>query len=269
MLEQAGFGILAPPWWRSSRARLGLKLKAKSSTPAPGNVAGNGIGLDGLCKIEWNAVLGDDPIGLKELQELARLKQPLVRIRGQWVEMQANDIEAAIAAVSSNKANGKRKGDGASADPNAGTDAAQMTAGDVLMTALGIQTPLRGLPVTVVEADGWLGNLLAGADDHRLKERKTPTTFDGQLRPYQERGLGWLAFLGQLGLGACLADDMGLGKTAQLLALLLDERPESDKPKSDKAAARSRHLPDVPRRQLAARSCSFRTGSLCLHASRS
>ena len=43
------------------------------------------------------------------------------------------------------------------------------------------------------------------------------------LRPYQERGAGWLAFLGRLGLGACLADDMGLGKTAQLIATLLAE----------------------------------------------
>ena len=33
--------------------------------------------------------------------------------------------------------------------------------------------------------------------------------------------MGWLCFLGRLGLGACLADDMGLGKTAQLLATLL------------------------------------------------
>jgi hypothetical protein len=49
--------------------------------------------------------------------------------------------------------------------------------------------------------------------------------FVGTLRPYQERGLAWLEFLGDLGLGACLADDMGLGKTAQVLALLVAERP--------------------------------------------
>ena len=41
------------------------------------------------------------------------------------------------------------------------------------------------------------------------------------LRPYQQKGVAWLAFLGKLGLGACLADDMGLGKTIQILALLL------------------------------------------------
>jgi SNF2 family DNA or RNA helicase len=45
-----------------------------------------------------------------------------------------------------------------------------------------------------------------------------------ELRPYQEVGARWLAFLAQLGLGACLADDMGLGKTIQILALLLTLR---------------------------------------------
>ncbi|MHC5718166.1 MAG: LAGLIDADG family homing endonuclease, partial [Nostoc sp.] len=40
----------------------------------------------------------------------------------------------------------------------------------------------------------------------------TPTGFQGQLRPYQERGAAWLSFLERWGLGACLADDMGLGK---------------------------------------------------------
>src|SRR5262249_55739533 len=37
---------------------------------------------------------------------------------------------------------------------------------------------------------------------------------------YQERGLSWLSFLGDLGLGGILADDMGLGKTIQLLSLV-------------------------------------------------
>ncbi len=44
--------------------------------------------------------------------------------------------------------------------------------------------------------------------------------FHGQLRPYQEDGLGWLDFLRWLGVGGILADDMGLGKTIQVLAML-------------------------------------------------
>ena len=205
ILEQAGFGVLAPPWWRSSKARVSLRLKARSRSR--GATSATAFGLDSLCHIRWEAVLGDDKIGLAELRELARLKQPLVRIRGQWVELREGDIAAAIAAV------GKK-----------GADANHMSASEVIRTALAIEQTPGDLPIATVEADGWLGELLAGAEDRRLRVLPTPDGFVGELRPYQERGLGWLAFLGDLGLGACLADDMGLGKTAQLLALLVDER---------------------------------------------
>jgi SNF2 family DNA or RNA helicase len=52
-----------------------------------------------------------------------------------------------------------------------------------------------------------------------------PTELQATLRPYQQRGLAWLAHLTSLGLGGCLADDMGLGKTVQLIALHLHRRP--------------------------------------------
>ncbi|MES3008235.1 MAG: DEAD/DEAH box helicase [Pseudomonadota bacterium] len=41
-----------------------------------------------------------------------------------------------------------------------------------------------------------------------------------ELRPYQQDGLNWLAFLRRYSLGGILADDMGLGKTLQALAFL-------------------------------------------------
>jgi non-specific serine/threonine protein kinase len=204
-LEEAGFGVLAPPWWRSSKARLSLRLKARTGSKAGASVTT--IGLDGLCDVRWEVVLGEDRLGLAELRQLARLKQPLVRLRGKWVELHQEDLAAAITAVAKKGVTGE-----------------QMSSGQVLRTALGLEQPASGLPVAAVEADGWLGDLLAGADDRLLRSIPTPDGFAGQLRPYQQRGLGWLAFLGDLGLGACLADDMGLGKTAQLLALLVDER---------------------------------------------
>ena len=48
-----------------------------------------------------------------------------------------------------------------------------------------------------------------------------PSTFQAQLRDYQEEGFQWLSRLAHLGAGACLADDMGLGKTIQALAILV------------------------------------------------
>ena len=49
-----------------------------------------------------------------------------------------------------------------------------------------------------------------------------PTTFEGDLRPYQTDGYEWLSRLANWGVGACLADDMGLGKTLQALAVLVE-----------------------------------------------
>jgi SNF2 family DNA or RNA helicase len=57
-----------------------------------------------------------------------------------------------------------------------------------------------------------------------IEPASPPATFEGQLRPYQQDGLGWLHFLQDFHLGGCLADDMGLGKTVQVLALMASRR---------------------------------------------
>ncbi len=74
-----------------------------------------------------------------------------------------------------------------------------------------------------MDADGWLGDLLSGQADRRLEPVAIPASFTGTLRPYQERGVAWLSFLGRLGLGSVLADDMGLGKTVTTLCLVAHE----------------------------------------------
>ena len=50
---------------------------------------------------------------------------------------------------------------------------------------------------------------------------KIPSTFQAQLRDYQQAGFDWAMRLAHWGAGACLADDMGLGKTLQALAVML------------------------------------------------
>ncbi len=59
-----------------------------------------------------------------------------------------------------------------------------------------------------------------GCPTRRSPKGSSRPGFMATLRPYQRRGLGWLQFLHQLGLGGCLADDMGLGKTPTTLAHL-------------------------------------------------
>ncbi|MBL8914283.1 MAG: DEAD/DEAH box helicase [Archangium sp.] len=47
-----------------------------------------------------------------------------------------------------------------------------------------------------------------------------PEGMTATLRPYQQHGVDWLAFLKSAGLGGVLADDMGLGKTLQTICAL-------------------------------------------------
>jgi len=51
-----------------------------------------------------------------------------------------------------------------------------------------------------------------------------PAGLQAELRDYQKRGLDFLAYTADIGVGAVLADDMGLGKTVQALAWLLHLR---------------------------------------------
>ena len=73
-----------------------------------------------------------------------------------------------------------------------------------------------------------------------IQPKKPPRGFRGELRSYQNEGLGWLHFLRDFQVGGCLADDMGLGKTVQVLSLLEQRRtrriakPSSDRNKTKK-----------------------------------
>jgi superfamily II DNA or RNA helicase len=57
-----------------------------------------------------------------------------------------------------------------------------------------------------------------------IQTSRCADSFKGELRPYQNQGLGWLEFLDEFAFGGCLADDMGLGKTVQVLAHLQKRR---------------------------------------------
>jgi superfamily II DNA or RNA helicase len=203
LLQAAGFGVQLPAW--AGRKAVGLKLttRTKVATSSPGAIGGSGFGLDQLVDFQLDLVIGDGVVSAEELAELARLKVPLVRVRGQWVELDDRQLKAALKAVGSRRA-------------------AELTAGEALR--LVTDGGEEDLPIVEVDADGPLGDLLSGHAAERLTPVPTPDTFHGTLRPYQQRGLSWLSFLAGLGLGGVLADDMGLGKTAQTLSLLLAER---------------------------------------------
>ncbi|UJP11008.1 SNF2 family helicase [Microbacterium sp. KUDC0406] len=73
-------------------------------------------------------------------------------------------------------------------------------------------------------AVSWRATVDALRAESGVPARATPDGLRARLRPYQQAGLEWLAFLRQHRLGGILADDMGLGKTLQLLALVQHAR---------------------------------------------
>ncbi len=208
-LRGAGFTVLLPSWWvgRGPVKRLGLKAKA-SSPKMPG---GDGMTLEAMIAFDYSASLGGEELSLEELKALAELKAPLVNVRGQWTQIDQEQIRSAIRFLE------KRKSQSSSAR-------------ELLAVALGADKQVSGLSVDTVEVQGWLSDLLEKLTGRAEFDLLTqPQGFEGELRHYQSRGFSWLAFLRRWGLGACLADDMGLGKTVQTLALIQKEREAGEK----------------------------------------
>jgi SNF2 family DNA or RNA helicase len=200
LLEQAGFGVLLPAWW--TRKGTKLRLTARAHVKSPKLAGGGGLTLTDIVQFDWQMALGDEALSVKELAALAALKAPLVKIRGQWVQLNAEEIQAALAFWKKNPTG-------------------QARVREVVQMALGVGQLPGGIKVEGVQANGWMGEFLAQLDGRAaFAEQPVPNEFTGTLRPYQLRGYSWLTFLRQWGLGACLADDMGLGKTVQTLALI-------------------------------------------------
>ena len=194
-LRDAGLGVDLPASLSGGLAsRLGLAIKAELPERSTGFTLGESLSWS------WDLMIGGVTLTLRELERLSGKRSPLVRHKGAWIELRPNDLKNAERFCAANPE--------LSLD-----DALRLTAteGELLMR----------LPVHQFEAGPRLQAVLEQYHQQKAPDPlPAPDGFCGQLRPYQERGLGWLAFLNRFDQGACLADDMGLGKTIQLLAFL-------------------------------------------------
>ena len=84
----------------------------------------------------------------------------------------------------------------------------------------GLWDELAGLGVVGRQAVAWHEQVSGLLSPDEVGRAVPPTALRARLRPYQQDGFGWLAFLWEHRLGGILADDMGLGKTLQALALI-------------------------------------------------
>ncbi|MHC3393984.1 DEAD/DEAH box helicase [Streptomyces lavendulocolor] len=174
-----------------------LTVRAVVGPKKPGAAPSGRLSPDALLGFRWQAALGEDgDLTDGEMDRLAEAKRPFVRLRDQWVR-----VDAAVLR----KLRRRKMSD--------------LAGFDAVAAALIGQAEVDG-EVIEVEPAGWLATLrtvLTGP----VPETLPPKALAGTLRPYQRHGLSWMQQLTSNGLGCCLADDMGLGKTITLIALHL------------------------------------------------
>ena len=146
-----------------------------------------------------------EPVTAEEVRFLLDQGSTLVFFRDHWIEVDRGLLKQALRAL--------EKG----VDRRA----------NALSFAMGLGH-VGALELADVRAHGWLRGLLNEIGATARQRIGTGTAaipgFAGTLRDYQARGVRWLRFLTDHGIGALLADDMGLGKTAQVIAWLLADR---------------------------------------------
>jgi SNF2 family DNA or RNA helicase len=183
-------------------SRLGLAITAELPTRSRGFSLGESL------ESRWELMIGGVTLSLRDLERLQAKRSPLVQHKGAWIELRPADLRNAERFCA--------------ADPGLSLDDA------LRLTASDGETLMR-LPVHRFSAGPRLQAVLEQYHQQKAPDPlPAPEGFAGQLRPYQERGLGWLAFLHRFDQGACLADDMGLGKTIQLLAFLQHLKAEQE-----------------------------------------
>ncbi|MGA1623953.1 MAG: DEAD/DEAH box helicase, partial [Synechocystis sp.] len=205
-----GLGVLLPAGLEQggTAKRLGVKVLG-----AVKRKKGERLTLKSLITYDLQLVMGEGEnartLTAADFEGLLAQQSPLVELDGEWITLQPADVRAAKTLLQQQY------------------DPTPLSVEDALRLSIGESQTIAKLPVTQFQAAGILQELIETLSNPQgVKAIADPPGFKGELRPYQARGVGWLAFLERWGLGACLADDMGLGKTPQLLAFLLNLQGE-------------------------------------------
>ena len=194
-LRDIGIGVELPKSLSGGLAsRLGLAIKADLNEKYRHFTLGENLDWS------WDLMIGGIQLSVKELEQLVKKNSPLVQHKGIWIELRPNDLKNAEKFINS---------------------APELSLDEALRLTATENNTFKKLPVHKFDSGPKLQNILEQYHQQKTPEAlAAPEGFHGQLRPYQERGLGWLSFLYRFNQGACLADDMGLGKTIQLLAFI-------------------------------------------------
>ena len=208
VLQGAGFRVIVPSWWTATgQRRLRIRMQARAASAQNEKGAGtesSGIlGMDSIIAWEPSVVLDGVELTAEEWERIIRAKEGLVFARGQWMELNAEDISR--------------------------LEDYWQAAHSEELTSLEDILKISADPDREIVFDGELAEAMDRfRDPGKLSLLPQPESVNGSLRNYQLRGFSWLSHAEGMEIGACLADDMGLGKTIQVLATLL--RAKADNP---------------------------------------
>ncbi len=216
-LQRLGIELLGPE--HLVRANVTVRGTA-SESPKDDRTAK--FGKEAL--VAWTAIIDDTPISAADLARAEAAGTTLMRAGHRWVRIDPAGLRRARALLDDHLANKSRIGAIELLRLSAGHSPDGETSVELVADEPDDDADDSSSTEPTVIDESWVRSLLAGLPDERLAEVTESADFNGELRHYQRRGLGWLQFLARVGLGGCLADDMGLGKTATTLAHLI-ERP--------------------------------------------
>lgn len=206
VLENAGYKVIVPAWWTPQgrqRAKVRLKAKGKSLTGGE-DKAKSYFSFENLVEYQYELAIGGEKVSEQEWNQLVSAKTPLVKFRGQWLELDQDKMRQMLEFWQTQQ-----------------KENPELSLLDFLKLTAGGSESLE----IEVDRNNSLSEMLAKlGDKSQLNPVENPKKLQGNLREYQKRGVSWLQYLEQIGLNGCLADDMGLGKTIQVIARLLQER---------------------------------------------
>jgi non-specific serine/threonine protein kinase len=210
-MEESGLIVRVPDWWKPNRpprpvvsVKIGDRAKSK-------------IGAEALLDFSVGVALDGEALTEDELRQILASDGGLVPLRGRWVEVDREKLQAALRHWKKVEQEARFGG---------------ITFFEGMRLLSGAPLPGDAATAAPEAARQWAGISAGAALEQTLRQLRdpdalgpvSPPDLHAELRPYQKTGVNWLRFVTRLGLGACLADDMGLGKTIQVIALLLHLR---------------------------------------------
>ena len=208
LLQSLGYDVMLPAWLKElKQSRMKVRVSASGSNTK--SVAG----LDDILTFKWQFSMNNAEIDAEQFRRLVDEKREFLRVGDEWFRIDADWLIQMKALMEQAEQENwtvrelvfKELPETLAAPLEDDEDDAMR---DDPLFAFEIQQSLKAYVDLLSDKKG-------------LPSIAVPLLLQAELRPYQQEGFEWLAFMRTQNFGACLADDMGLGKTVQLITYIL------------------------------------------------